>query len=136
MCTFECAHKVKANTLNLHPTRLITFLFFMLMACGKPLPAFDNLDLEKWRNDKNGCQGERALNLTSLESQKDKLRGLSQDDIVKLLGRPDQNELYKRNQKFFHYLLTPGKECGKDSSSLKLSLRFNAMGFAKEVIVE
>ncbi|MFM7429221.1 MAG: hypothetical protein ACKO1F_04900 [Flammeovirgaceae bacterium] len=122
--------------MNLHPTRLITFLFFLLMACSKPLPTFDDFNLEKWRNDKNGCLGERALNLKSLTSQKDKLKGLSQDAIVKLLGRPDQNELYKRNQKFFHYLLTPGKECGKDSTSLKLSLRFNAMGFAKEVVVE
>jgi hypothetical protein len=136
MLTFECNCKVNANTLNLHPTRLFTLVFFALMACGKPLPTFDNLNLEKWKDDKNGCLGERALNLKSLESQKDKLKGLSQDDIVKLLGRPDQNELYKRNQKFFHYLLTPGKECGKDSTSLKLSLRFNAMGFAKEVVVE
>jgi len=172
VCTFECDHKVNANTLNLHhltpakfsqiilaktpspngegektcafintkcfcnQTKVLGFVFLVLISCGKPLPAFDDFNLEKWRNDKNGCRGERALNLKSLTSQKDKLKGLSQDAIVKLLGRPDQNELYKRNQKFFHYLLTPGKECGTDSTSLKLSLRFNAMGFAKEVVVE
>lgn len=74
--------------------------------------------------------------MAELTKQKDKLKGLSQGDIVELLGRPDQNELYKRNQKFFYYLLTPGKECGSDSVAHRLSLRFNAMGFAKEVLVE
>ena len=74
--------------------------------------------------------------MNALLRQKDKLKGLSQDDIVEVLGKPDQNELYKRNQKFFYYLLSPGKACGSDSTAHRLSLRFNAMGFAKEVLVE
>ena len=79
---------------------------------------------------------ERLKSIESLIRQKDKIKGLSQDDVVKLLGRPDQNELYKRNQKFFYYFLSPGKNCSLDSAGQRLSLRFNAMGFAKEVVVE
>jgi hypothetical protein len=114
----------------------ITVLTFTLLGCGKPLPQLDNLDLEKWKNDKFACLHDREKMIESFTAQIEKLKGLSQDDIVKLLGRPDENELYKRNQKFFYYYLTPGKKCANDSVAQKLSLRFNAMGFAKEVLIE
>jgi len=114
----------------------LAVLLLIIASCGKPLPQLDNLDLERWKNDKFACGHDREKMIESLTSQIEKLKGLSQDDIVKLLGRPDENELYKRNQKFFYYYLTPGKKCAKDSVSQKLSLRFNAMGFAKEVLVE
>ncbi|MFM9839622.1 MAG: hypothetical protein ACKVOQ_15240 [Cyclobacteriaceae bacterium] len=117
-------------------TKFLPLIFFFLLACGKPLPTLENLDIAKWKEDKAACGQVRLKSIEELTKQKDKLKGLSQDDIVKLLGRPDQNELYKRNQKFFYYLLTPGKECGSDSTAHRLSLRFNAMGFAKEVLVE
>jgi hypothetical protein len=117
-------------------TKFLPFIFFILLACGKPLPTFENLDIAKWKEDKAACGKVRLETMEELTRQKDKLKGLSQDDIVELLGRPDQNELYKRNQKFFYYLLSPGKACGSDSTAHRLSLRFNAMGFAKEVMVE
>jgi hypothetical protein len=58
--------------------------------------------------------------------------------VVELLGRPDQNELYTRNQKFYYYFIQPAPDCGgsKDSISSRLVIRFNAMGLAKEVSVE
>jgi hypothetical protein len=116
--------------------KLLALSLFLLVCCGRPLPTLDSINLEKWKQDKNGCLGYRAESIDRLNAQKEKLRGLSQDEIVQLLGRPDQNELYKRNQKFFFYALSPGKTCGTDSVSKKLSLRFNAMGLAKEVIIE
>jgi hypothetical protein len=58
--------------------------------------------------------------------------------IVRLLGKPDRNELFTRNQKFFEYYLQPSPECNADSAgtAMKLVVRFNAMGLAKEVAVE
>lgn len=58
--------------------------------------------------------------------------------IVELLGRPDRNELYKRNQKFYYYYLTPAPECANynANSSTRLAIRFNAMGLAKEIMIE
>jgi outer membrane protein assembly factor BamE (lipoprotein component of BamABCDE complex) len=124
------------NHFTLRSTPFSSLIFFILLSCSKPIPTFENLDIAKWKEDKAACGQVRQNNLQELTRQKDKLKGLSQDAIVELLGRPDQNELYKRNQKFFYYLLTPGKECGSDSTAHRLSLRFNAMGFAKEVLVE
>lgn len=75
--------------------------------------------------------------LPVLNRQKNKLQGLSESQIIELLGRPDQNELYKRNQKFFSYYLQSSPACLTDSlPPVKLVLRFNAMGRAKEVSLE
>lgn len=111
--------------------------FFLLIACSKPLPKFENLDLENWRNDKHGCKGVRLKSQGALNAQKEKLLALDETKIMKLLGRPDENELYKRNQKFYRYYLQGSARCNDSvSSPLKLILRFNAMGLCKEVSIE
>ncbi len=114
------------------------FLFaILLIACGKPLPEFKNMDLAAWKDDKNGCNHVREKMQTSLQEQKYKLKGLTEKEIIKLLGRPDQNELYKRNQKFFHYNIEPSVKCDSaNKNSRRLSIRFNAMERAKEVEIE
>lgn len=113
-------------------------LLLILSACGKSLPTLDNLDLEQWEKDKNACGNYRKDNIETLLAQKEKLLALKEMQIVELIGRPDRNELYKRNQKFFYYYLKPAPECtnyNADSTS-RLAIRFNAMGLAKEVMVE
>ena len=61
---------------------------------------------------------------------------MSEMEIVELMGRPDQTELLKRNQKFFTYFITGGPGCAvADSVVTLLTIRFNAMGLAKEVEV-
>ncbi|GHM98543.1 hypothetical protein WSM22_00330 [Cytophagales bacterium WSM2-2] len=97
------------------------------------MPTFEGMDLNQWKEDKNGCKKERLKMLTPFRDQQDKLKGLSEDKIIALLGRPDQNELYKRNQKFYKYFIEPGNSCETDSASLMLTIRFNAMGLAKEI---
>lgn len=72
----------------------------------------------------------------TLRQQKDKLLALSETQIVRLLGKPDQNELYKRNQKFFRYFIGAGKPCSSpDEKPIMLSIRFSAMGLAQEVLI-
>lgn len=109
----------------------------LVFSCGKPLPELSNIDLSVWRSDRNGCKGKRAPMIAAIQSQQEKLLALKEMQIVELFGRPDKNELYKGNQKFYYYSLNPSPACG-DSASAKLELviRFNAMGLAKEVSVE
>jgi hypothetical protein len=113
------------------------FLSVVIVSCGKPLPDLQNIDLNLWKEDKGGCKNLRSAELNDLNSNLENLKALSEKDIIELLGRPDRNELYKRNQKFYYYDLEPGKSC---SDSIKVNqqlvLRFNAMGRAKEVTVE
>jgi outer membrane protein assembly factor BamE (lipoprotein component of BamABCDE complex) len=105
-------------------------------ACERPLPEMTGIDLKAWKRDKNGCAGDRASVVRPLQEQRNKLQGLSEMQVIELLGRPDQNELYKRNQKFYFYWLEPGKTCGGATDGKRLSVRFNAMGLAKEIAVE
>ena len=107
-------------------------------ACGKPLPTLDNIDTQAWKDDKLGCAGKRSAMISDMEREAEKLLALSQQDIVGLLGKPDENELYKRNQKFFYYFVQPSKSCSDTVSVAprKLVIRFNAMGLAKEIAME
>jgi hypothetical protein len=115
----------------------LSFIFLMLMSCGRPAPSLEGLDLETWKSDKDGCLGKRISMLAALQNQKEKLLGLSENQIMDLLGRPDQNELYERNQKFYTWFLLPAPTCGEPiDSTKKLIIRFNAIGLAKEVAME
>ncbi len=94
--------------------------------------------MDRWKEDKNGCTSYRASKGDVLRSHADELKSLNEMDVVGILGRPDRNELYKRNQKFFHYHLLPARTCSDvpPSDSLRLVLRFNAVGLVREVTFE
>ena len=116
---------------------LLSFIFFLLISCGKALPTLEEIDLEKWKEDKAGCGMIRLSFINQLGNQKEKLKSLSQSEVVELLGKPDKNELLKRNQKFFYYFLEPGPTCPSGNPEFKkLMIRFNAIGLAKEVSIE
>lgn len=115
---------------------LLLSVVSLVFSCGKPLPDLSPIDLAQWKEDKGGCKNFRTSYLVQLTEQKDELKGLSEGDVIKLLGRPDRNELYKRNQKFYYYDLEPGKVCDTTLLNQQLILRFNAMGMAKEVSIE
>ena len=109
----------------------------MCLSCRKPLPELKGIETEVWTVDKNGCSGVRANSIEALKEQKSAVLGLSEMEIVQVLGKPDRNELYKRNQKFYYYYLQPAPECEQHpDSALRLAIRFNAMGLAKEISVE
>jgi outer membrane protein assembly factor BamE (lipoprotein component of BamABCDE complex) len=115
----------------------ILLLAIVAISCSRPIPKLDNINLNTWKNDRDACKGHRSSMINSIKSQTNKLKGLDEMQIIKILGKPDVNELYKRNQKFFFYYLEPGKPCGNDSiPASRLQVRFNAVGLAKEVMVQ
>ena len=115
----------------------ILLIGFLLIQCSRPVPSIENIDLKKWKEDRNACSSYRSSVAHEIQSQKEKLLALDEKQIVGLLGKPDRNELYKRNQKFYYYYITPSPDCAVTGSrSSRLAIRFNAMGLAKEVVVE
>jgi len=116
----------------------VILLSFLLGSCGKSLPVLDGVDQLSWKKDKNACAGKRSEMIEDIQAQKEKLLALSELEIVELLGKPDQNELYKRNQKFYYYFVQPSLACdsSKADHPTRLVIRFNAMGLAKEISVE
>jgi hypothetical protein len=116
----------------------LVFVAVLFVSCGKSLPDLEGFDEKSWKEDKDGCGNKRSKMITAIKSEKGKLLSLNEGQVIRILGRPDRNELFTRNQKFFEYFLEPSPECSADStqSALKLVVRFNAMGLAKEVAVE
>ena len=115
---------------------IIVGLIGMLIGCKEQV-SLPNVNEADWIRDEKGCTGLRIQQLTRMEEDRKLLKGLNQDEIIAVLGRPDQNELYKRNQKFFIYSITP-HNCSEAADSLPrtyLSIRFNATGLAKEVVI-
>lgn len=96
------------------------------------------MDLQRWKQDKNACSNLRAGMREAIDHEKEKLLGLDEIQVVRLLGNPDQNELYSRNQKFFYYFIEPAPACrvATDSVAKRLVIRFNAVGLAKEASIE
>jgi hypothetical protein len=114
------------------------FLLLLCLGCGKPLPTLEGIDLAQWRKDKNACHAVREPMREAIDRQKEKLLGLDEEQMLDLLGRPDQNELYTRSQKFYYYYIEPAPACGSqgDTTSQRLVIRFNAVGLATEVTIE
>ncbi|MBX7127451.1 MAG: hypothetical protein K1X47_17275 [Cyclobacteriaceae bacterium] len=117
-------------------SRLLSIAFLVaVVGCGKTLPELDGISTEAWKSDHSACHAVRQTMISALETQRHKLTSLSEMEVVKLLGRPDQNELYKRNEKFYHYLVEGGPGC-TDHKTRRLTIRFNAVGLSKEAIIE
>jgi hypothetical protein len=98
------------------------------------VPDLAGVDLNAWKNDSGACLNRRAQFVDTLRSQKDKLKGLSERDLVKMLGNPDLKDLSEHHEKYYTYFLEPGPGCNNaDSSTLILEIQFNATGVSKGV---
>lgn len=114
------------------------FLIVCTAACTSA-PELEGFDAHAWRNDPEGCKGDRVAQVNALLSQKEKLIGKGQQEIIALLGSPSEHELYQRTRKFFYYPVDPIATCpeadsGPDNPRV-LSLRFNALDMCNEVII-
>jgi hypothetical protein len=122
--------------INLRRLSIITAVFITL-SCSNDHATLGKIDLWKWKDDKNGCSGDRTQSIEEFQRHKNELLGLSESEIVKMLGKPDQNELYSRNQKFYYFFLEPASACSVAvEKPRKLVVRFNAVGLAKEVSIQ
>lgn len=115
----------------------LSVVTILLASCGKDPIVLDGFDDQKWREDRLACKGVREKLSALLLDQKEKLLAHNEMEIVEVLGKPDENELYKRNEKFYYYYVQPSSRCGNSSTTPKrLIIRFNAMGLAKEILIE
>ena len=112
-----------------------TLLFPLLLSSCYQSLSLEGFDRDQWTNYAQDCSDYR-LNTAELIIQNEHvlLEG-TQNEIEGLLGKASEHELYERNQKFFHYRLTPPAECGDYEVIQFLSIRFNAIGRANLVQV-
>jgi len=112
---------------------LLLSALVVCFCCSKPVPELDYFDSDDWKNDPKGCNNTRSEYITSLEQQRDKLKGLSEGDLVTVLGRPDRTDLSEHHEKFYYYFISCPKA---DSIGMALIVRFNATGVSKEVVIQ
>lgn len=111
---------------------LIPIILLSLTSCYKTLE-LEGFDKDQWINYKEGCSSYREeIAELIIENQDVILKG-TQNEVESLLGKAMEHELYNRNQKFFHYRLTPPESCGQTDVVKYLSVRFNAIGRANLV---
>lgn len=114
----------------------IVMVAFAMYSC-KPAPEIEGFDSKQWKEDPNGCKNQRTKLFPILEKNKDKLIKVEAGQILKLLGHPDRNELYKRTQRYYVYFVKSGNQCKgtKGGFGKMLRLRLDALQRVSEVIV-
>ncbi|MDV3309599.1 MAG: hypothetical protein LOY03_12360 [Cyclobacteriaceae bacterium] len=109
----------------------------LLFSCRNTEIKLDDVDLDAWMRDPGGCGGLRAAFAEPLQRQREKLLRLDEAEVTHLLGKPDENELYVRGQKFYRYYLEPSPVCANAVDNARsLVIRFNAVGLSSEVYLE
>ena len=86
-----------------------------------------NIDLENWKNDRNGCLGLRLEDLEEFREIKNDLLGKDNQALIKTFGRPDKVELADRSQTFFIYFLEAGPACINEDKKKNLKAIFRLM---------
>jgi hypothetical protein len=109
---------------------------FTLVSCSEDIriPGFE---AQKWKEDPNGCHGEREKLLAALLKGRTELIGKNEMAIKTLLGKPDSKDIRTRGQIFFEYGVVGGNLC--DPSTIAqpeiLRIRFDALDRVTEVAV-
>jgi hypothetical protein len=115
---------------------LITTLIGLMGACSNPPEKLGNMDLNKWRSDRGGCNNTRKVMEKDLKAAEAELKGKFADTVGDILGRPDIQQLGERNTKFYVYFLEKGPQCDDmkaKSAAKKVILKFNAVGLLSEI---
>ncbi len=116
----------------------VFIIFLTFSSCNSKKPDFKNFDFNKWNSDRKGCKNLRLTQKTALNALKQDIKGVSQNDIAEIFGRPDAQILDERNKKIYVYYLETGEQClneriQKPSQSETVALYFNAVGLVIEM---
>lgn len=111
--------------------RITTFFFGMLIIlAGCSTPDIEGFDKEIWMNDRKACNGKRSEQAKILLKNKDQIKGMDDDKVIDLLGKPERTQQFERGKKNFVYYIEPGNQCGtQEKEGKKLVVEINAVGF-------
>lgn len=118
----------------------ITLTLNLIIGCGPDTPEISGFESYVWKRDKYGCGGERREMVEKLMESREKVMGLREAEVLRLLGRADEQEIYSRNQKFLIYFLEPNLKCtapeNVKATAKALFVRINAIGVANELYTD
>lgn len=119
--------------------KLIVGTCLLCVGCAGP-DNLGKLNLKAWRDDRGGCKGRRTQLFNDFMAVRDQIKGIHSNDLGKMLGRPDVNQITDRNQKLYVYYVEKGPQCGENtgakSNAKSVALRVSAIGLVTEVTVQ
>jgi len=115
-------------------TGIVILIVFISFSCVNQV-SIDGFNSGKWISAVESCDEYRLKAVPALLENRDQILTSNQTEIERLLGKASEHELYNRNQKFFHYRLSPPNKCKEIKNPKYLSIRFNAIGRASEIQV-
>ncbi len=117
---------------------LLSLPLLSLLACDPPQSgAWRDFPTETWENDRQGCSGERLKLRAALEERQEDLIGRTENEVLDLLGQPDQVNIVDRNKKRHVFFLEPGPLCGDATTIAKaVVVDYNAIGQCSLVSVQ
>ena len=112
----------------------------ILISCKTSSPEVSGLVYKKWEADKFGCKGYRMQMVGLINSNKEMFLRYRQNQIIEILGKPDNLTLYERGQTFYYYYIRYHQRCTDvpyraEEETMKLEIRFDALNRSKELYV-
>ena len=116
--------------------RIPLVMLAFLTACGKDI-RISGFESQKWKDDPNGCKGDREKVVQQLIAGRKSLAGASELEIREFLGKPDGHDIRSRGQKFFEYHVIGKRFCNPEDHSepVTLRVRFDALDRVTEVAI-
>jgi hypothetical protein len=104
-------------------------------SCNQKKPILEGFNSELWKKDKLGCNGKRAYLAEIIFSKSVELKGIDDDEVAELLGKPEKSNWETRGKKTYYYYFQPGKQCNSQSilEGPKVAIEFDALGRVKLV---
>ena len=126
--------------MRIYPLLCCLGLLILFTSCGKGVE-IENFDKNAWKNDPLACKNTRKAQIEALDKGKDLLKSLTPKQLINTLGRPDRQELYERNQRYYLYFYEKGAQCdGELDINLEktplIRIRFSAIDIVTEVIIQ
>lgn len=109
----------------------------LLGACNTP-ETLQNFDSEAWKNDRNGCNNQRAKLVSELDGLREEFYGKKEYVVRNVLGRPDTEELMDHSERIYIYYIEPGEQCQEQKlrelpEANRVQIRINSLGKVTEV---
>ena len=120
--------------------KIIILCHLLICSCTTKSPKIDGLDYNGWILDKYGCTGKRLEMVSLIDSNKKKFLRFNQNQIIDILGRPENQTLFTRSQTIFYYYIQHNFACEdqevkQEDEQIKLEIRFDALNRSKSLYV-
>lgn len=113
---------------------------FFLFSCSTSLPEIEGMNYEAWVTDKYGCSGKRIELVSLIDLNSKKFLRYNQNEMIDILGRPENQTLFTRSQTIFYYYIRHNPNCTsqetmQEDDQVKLEIRFDALNRSKSLFV-